>query len=194
MATSAGPGDVTECAVAGGNGPEIAQVVASHIIDVPDFPQPGVVFKDLTPLFADGEAFRAVVDVIVNHYGPDTFDQVVGVEARGFVLAAAVAYAAGVGVVPVRKAGKLPRETVRASYELEYGQASIELHADAFRPGERVLVVDDVLATGGTAEATLRLVEGVGASVVGLCVVIELSFLHGREHLAGHPVHALLTV
>lgn len=185
------PGEV---GLAGDSGPAIAQVVASHIIDVPDFPQPGVVFKDLTPLFADGKAFRSIVDAIVDHYGQDSFDQVVGIEARGFVLAAAVAYAAGVGVVPVRKAGKLPRETVQTSYQLEYGQASIELHADAFRPGERVLVVDDVLATGGTAEATLRLVEAVGAAVCGFCVVIELSVLGGRAQLAGRPMHALLTV
>lgn len=185
------PGEV---GLVGDSGPAIAQIVASHIIDVPDFPQPGVVFKDLTPLFADGEAFRSIVDAIVDHYGRDSFDQVVGIEARGFVLAAAVAYAAGVGVVPVRKAGKLPRETVQTSYQLEYGQASIELHADAFRPGERVLVVDDVLATGGTAEATLRLVEAVGAAVSGFCVVIELSVLGGRAQLAGRPMHALLIV
>ncbi|MGH3649029.1 MAG: adenine phosphoribosyltransferase, partial [Micromonosporaceae bacterium] len=161
---------------------------------VPDFPQPGIVFKDLTPLFADGTAFRAVVDSLVEHYGPAGFDQVVGIEARGFVLAAAIAYAAGVGVVPVRKAGKLPRKTVRTSYQLEYGEASIELHADAFRPGERVLVVDDVLATGGTAEAALRLVEQAGGTIAGFTVVIELSFLNGRAKLPDRPVHALLTV
>lgn len=169
-------------------------MVAGHTIDVPDFPKPGVLFKDLTPLFADGKAFRSVVDAIVDHYGPGSFDHVVGVEARGFVLAAAVAYAAGVGVVPVRKAGKLPRDTVQASYELEYGEASIELHADAFGPGERVLVLDDVLATGGTAEATLQLIDRVGASLTGFCVVIELSMLEGRRRLADRPVHALLTL
>src|SRR5919197_3132828 len=174
--------------------PAIGELVAGHVIDVPDFPQPGVVFKDITPLFAAGAAFRAVVDAIVDHYGVGNFDQVVGVEARGFVLAAAIAYAAGVGVVPVRKAGKLPRRTLQASYQLEYGEASIELHADAFQPGERVLVVDDVLATGGTAEAALRLVEQAGAEVVGLTVLIELSFLHGRERLKDRPLHTLLTV
>jgi len=183
-----------EFGLAGDSGPEIASLVARHIIDVPDFPQSGVVFKDLTPLFASGKAFRSVVDAIVSHYRADGFDQVVGIEARGFVLAAAVAYAAGVGVVPVRKAGKLPRETVRASYQLEYGEATVELHADAFRPGERVLVVDDVLATGGTAEATVRLIESLGAVVTGCCVVIELLFLHGRDQLEGRPVHALLSV
>lgn len=181
-------------AVAGDSSETIAGLIAGHVLDVPDFPEPGIVFKDLTPLFADGAAFRAVVDSLLAHYGPDGFDQVVGIEARGFVLAAALAYAAGVGVVPVRKAGKLPRETVRASYQLEYGEAAIELHADAFRPGERVLVVDDVLATGGTAEAALRLVEQAGGVVAGFSVVIELSFLNGRAKLAERPVHALLTV
>jgi adenine phosphoribosyltransferase len=176
------------------DGAAIAELVAGHVIDVPDFPQPGVMFKDITPLFADAAAFRSVVDAIVDHYGVDSFDQVVGVEARGFVIAAAIAYAAGVGVVPVRKAGKLPRKTVQASYQLEYGEATIELHADAFKPGERVLVVDDVLATGGTAEAALRLVEQAGGEVVGLSVLIELSFLHGRDRLDDRPLHALLTV
>ncbi|MGH3663458.1 MAG: adenine phosphoribosyltransferase [Micromonosporaceae bacterium] len=172
----------------------VAELVARHVVDVPDFPQPGVMFKDLTPLFADGEAFRAVVDAILEAHPTGSFDQVVGIEARGFVLAAAVAYAAGVGVVPIRKAGKLPRETVEASYQLEYGEATLALHADSFRAGERVLVLDDVLATGGTAEASLRLVEQAGGSVTGLSVVIELSFLGGRSKLAGRPVHALLTV
>ncbi|MQA24595.1 MAG: adenine phosphoribosyltransferase [Micromonosporaceae bacterium] len=178
----------------GDGGAVIAELVAGHVLDVPDFPQPGVMFKDLTPLFADGEAFRSVVDSIVDHHGPDGFDTVVGIEARGFVLAAAVAYATGVGVVPVRKAGKLPRETVEASYRLEYGEATLQLHADAFTAGERVLVLDDVLATGGTAEATLRLVEEAGGVVAGLSVVIELSFLKGREKLTDRSVHALLTL
>ena len=175
-------------------GPEIAGLIAQRVVDVPDFPQPGVVFKDITPLFAHSETFRAVVDAIVAQYGEDGFDQVAGIEARGFVLAAAVAYAANVGVVPVRKAGKLPRRTLNASYQLEYGEASIEVHADAFRPGERVLVVDDVLATGGTAAAALDLVERAGGTVVGLTVLIELSFLKGRERLPDRPVSALLTI
>jgi len=119
---------------------------------------------------------------------------VVGIEARGFVLAAAVAYASGVGVVPVRKAGKLPRATHAASYALEYGEATLEVHRDAFEPGQRVLVVDDVLATGGTAQATLHLVEQAGGTVLGLTVVVELSFLGGRARVGGHPLHALLTV
>ncbi|BCB89008.1 hypothetical protein Psuf_063210 [Phytohabitans suffuscus] len=127
---------------------DLAELVASHIVDVPDFPKPGILFKDLTPLFSDGPAFREVVDGIVAQYGAASFDVVAGIEARGFVIAAAIAYATGVGVVPVRKAGKLPRAVHSSSYELEYGEAVLEVHTDAFRPGERVLVVDDVLATG----------------------------------------------
>lgn len=180
--------------VRGDSGPEVAQLVASRLLDVPDFPKPGVVFKDLMPLFADGEAFRAVIDGIIAYHGRDSFDTVAGIEARGFVLAAAVAYATGVGVVPVRKAGKLPRATHSASYALEYGEATLEVHQDAFTAGHRVLVLDDVLATGGTAEATLDLVERAGGTVAGFTVLLELGFLEGRKRLAQRPVHALLTV
>jgi adenine phosphoribosyltransferase len=172
----------------------VSELVASKVVDVPDFPQAGVLFKDLTPLFADGVAFRAVIDSIVDHHGRSSFDIVVGIEARGFVIASAVAYAAGVGVVPVRKAGKLPRATHAASYALEYGQATLEVHEDAFISANRVLVVDDVLATGGTAEATLGLVERAGGTVTGFTVLLELAFLHGRERLTGRDVYALLTV
>jgi adenine phosphoribosyltransferase len=179
-------------------GTQLDRLVAEHVLDVPDFPQAGVVFKDLSPLFADGPAFRELIDGIVLTYrDPDgalTFDVVAGIEARGFVIAAAVAYASGVGVVPVRKAGKLPRPTIAASYALEYGEATLEVHTDAFVAGHRVLVVDDVLATGGTAEATLGLVEQAGGIVAGLCVLLELGFLHGRSRLAGRDVQALLTV
>ncbi len=184
----------TSTEVRGDSGPATARLVASRVIDVPDFPKPGIVFKDLMPLFADGAAFRTVVDGIVEHYGRDSFDVVVGIEARGFVLAAAIAYAAGVGVVPVRKAGKLPRAAYAASYALEYGEATLEVHQDAFTAGHRVLVVDDVLATGGTAKATLELVERAGGTVAGFSVLLELGFLKGRERLAPMPVHALLTV
>jgi adenine phosphoribosyltransferase len=169
-------------------------LLASRVIDVPDFPQPGILFKDLTPLFADGPAFREVVDGIVAHHGRSSFDVVVGIEARGFIIAAAVAYATGVGMVPVRKAGKLPRAAHAASYALEYGEATLEVHEDAFATGQRVLVVDDVLATGGTAQATLDLVERAGGIVAGFTVLLELSFLGGRERLAPRPVHAVLTV
>ena len=174
--------------------PDLAGLIASRTVDVPDFPKPGIVFKDLMPLFADGDAFRQVIDGVIAHHGAESFDVVAGVEARGFVVAAAIAYATGTGVVPVRKAGKLPRATVAATYELEYGTATLEVHTDAFAAGERVLVVDDVLATGGTAAAALDLVEQAGGTVAGFSVLMELGFLHGRERLAPRPVHALLTV
>ncbi|GGM03465.1 MULTISPECIES: adenine phosphoribosyltransferase [Micromonospora] len=184
----------TENSVRGDSGPEVAALVASRVLDVPDFPVPGVLFKDLMPLFADGAVFREVTDRIVAHHGRDSFDVVVGIEARGFVVAAAVAYATGVGVVPVRKAGKLPRAAHSASYALEYGEATLQVHTDAFTAGHRVLVVDDVLATGGTAGATLDLVERAGGTVAGFTVLLELAFLGGRDRLAPRPVHALLTV
>lgn len=178
----------------GDSGVEVADLVASRVIDVPGFPQDGILFKDLSPLFADPVAFRRVVDAVVASAGPDGFDLVAGVEARGFVLAAAAAYAAGVGVVPIRKQGKLPRATHAASYALEYGEATLEVHQDAFNRGARVLLVDDVLATGGTARAALDLVERGGGVVVAFTVVLELGFLGGRDQLAGRPAHALLTV
>jgi adenine phosphoribosyltransferase len=171
----------------------IAKVIADRVVDVPDFPKPGIVFKDLTPLFADGEAFRSVIDDIVSRYAGE-FDTVVGIEARGFVLAAAVAYASGSGVVPIRKAGKLPRVAHSVSYALEYGEATLEVSEGAFKPGQRVLVVDDVLATGGTAVATLDLVERAGGVVAGLVVLMELVFLDGRSRLPGRSVHAMMTI
>src|SRR5437762_5733675 len=139
-----------------GNG--ILEQVRALIRDVPDFPQPGIVFKDITPLLADGTAFSSVIDLIVVHYGRGNIDKVVGIEARGFILASPVAYHFGAGFVPVRKSGKLPWETEREEYALEYGTATLEIHQDSVRPGERVLIVDDVLATGGTARATAHLV------------------------------------
>jgi adenine phosphoribosyltransferase len=173
---------------------DLAGVVAGKVLDVADFPKPGIVFKDLMPLFADGVAFRQVVDGIVAHHGAGSFDVVAGIEARGFVVAAAIAYATGVGVVPIRKAGKLPRATHAASYALEYGEATLEVHQDAFVGGQRVLLVDDVLATGGTGAAALELVERAGGVVSGFTVVLELGFLEGRKRVAPREVHALLTV
>jgi adenine phosphoribosyltransferase len=173
---------------------EVGRLIAERIVDVPDFPQRGVVFKDLSPLFADGAAFRTAVDAVVDHHGPRSFDVVVGIEARGFVIAAAVAYASGAGLVPIRKAGKLPRETFAEFCQVEYGSAELELHRDAFASGARVLLVDDVLATGGTAAASISLLEQAGAEVIGLSVIIELGFLAGRARLDHPPVHALLTV
>jgi adenine phosphoribosyltransferase len=155
----------------------------SLIRDVPDFPQEGVVFRDITPLLADPVAFSTVVDTVVVHFGRGNVDKVVGIEARGFIVAAPVAYHFNAGFVPVRKAGKLPWEAETESYELEYGTETLEIHKDALFPGERVLVVDDVLATGGTARATASLVERLGAKVVGIACIIELTFLNGREKL-----------
>lgn len=171
----------------------LEQLLLEHIRDVPDFPQPGVVFKDIAPLLADGPAFGAVVDALAQHY-TGRVDAVAGVEARGFALAAPLAIALGVGFVPVRKAGKLPGATVAATYDLEYGAAAIEVQVDAFTPGQRVVVMDDVLATGGTAQAACDLVERAGAEVVEMAVLLELSFLAGRERLAGRVLHTLLTV
>lgn len=171
----------------------MAELVRSHLRDIPDFPQPGVLFKDFTPLIADGAAMRTLVQDIARRYA-DQVDVVVGIEARGFILGAAVAYELGLGMVPVRKAGKLPGETLKAAYALEYGTAEIEVHTDAFRAGERVLILDDVLATGGTAQATAELVERAGAVVSAIEVVLELAFLGGRDRLAGRTVHSILTL
>jgi len=173
-----------------------ATSILALIRDVPDHPSPGVLFKDITPLLADGPAFAAVVaQLAAPHTGSGAaVDVVVGVEARGFILAAPVAVALGVGFVPVRKRGKLPWRTIGAAYELEYGQAEIEVHADAIRPGQRVLVVDDVLATGGTARATCDLVEQLGGVLAGVAVLMELTFLEGRQRLGDRPVRALVTV
>jgi adenine phosphoribosyltransferase len=175
-----------------GVGDELTRLISTLIRDVPDYPQVGVVFKDITPLLADGKAFAAVVDALAVTYGP--VDKVAGIEARGFIFAAPVANRLGVGFVPIRKQGKLPGATFAEDYDLEYGTATIEVLTDAFVPGERVLVIDDVLATGGTARATADLVQRAGARVAGLAVLLELSFLNGRAKLAGLPVSALLIV
>jgi len=171
---------------------EMTRLVTSRVRDVPDYPQAGVVFKDITPLLGDGKAFSAVIDGLAALYGP--VDKVVGIEARGFILAAPVACRIGAGFVPVRKKGKLPGTTFAQDYELEYGTATLEVLTDAFQPSDRVLVIDDVLATGGTAQATVNLVRRFGAEVAGLAVLIELSFLNGRAKLPDLPVTALLTV
>jgi adenine phosphoribosyltransferase len=161
--------------------------------DVPDFPQEGIVFKDITPLLADPIAFSTVIDLIVVHFGRGNVDKVVWIEARGFILASPVAYHFGAGFVPVRKKDKLPWETESADYALEYGTATLEVHRDAVTPGERVLIVDDVLATGGTAAATAQLVERIGGKVIGIACLIELGFLNGRDKLEGHDLFSLIT-
>jgi adenine phosphoribosyltransferase len=173
-------------------GEELTRLITSRIRDVPDYPQPGVVFKDITPLLADGAAFNAVIDALAATYGP--VDKVAGIEARGFILAAPVASRLGVGFVPIRKQGKLPGATFAQEYALEYGTATIEVLTDAFGPADRVLVIDDVLATGGTARASVDLVERSGAKVAGISVLLELSFLVGRAKLTDLPVTALVTV
>ncbi len=175
-----------------GAGDELTRLITTLVRDVPDYPQAGVVFKDITPLLADGKAFAAVVDALAVTYGP--VDKVAGIEARGFILAAPVACRLGVGFVPIRKKGKLPGATFAQDYDLEYGTATIEVLTDAFAPGERVLVIDDVLATGGTARATADLVQRTGARVAGLAVLLELSFLSGRAKLTDLPVSALLSI
>lgn len=159
---------------------------------VPDYPKPGVVFRDLTPVFADGPAFRAVVDALLAEY-EGQFDYVAGVEARGFLLAAAAAYAADKGVITVRKPGKLPRRVYSESYSMEYGENTLEVHQDDIPAGSRVLILDDVLATGGTLSATARLIAKAGGTVVGFGVVLELSELGGRDTLQGYPVKALIS-
>jgi adenine phosphoribosyltransferase len=173
-------------------GDELTGLITTLVRDVPDYPQAGVVFKDITPLLADGKAFAAVVDALAATYAP--VDKVAGIEARGFILAAPVACRLGAGFVPIRKKGKLPGATFAQAYDLEYGTATVEVLADAFEPGDRVLVIDDVLATGGTARATADLVRRTGARVAGLAVLLELSFLRGRARLTDLPVTALLTV
>lgn len=176
----------------------LSDLIGSLIRDIPDFPKPGVTFKDITPLLDDCAAFTAVVAALAaagrDERGDVVVDKVVGMEARGFILAAPVALALGVGFVPVRKPGKLPWKTDAVSYALEYGEETLEMHTDALAAGERVLVVDDVLATGGTASATARLIERPGAVVHGLAVMMELSFLSGRATIGEIPLTVLHTV
>lgn len=169
----------------------VEAVINRLCVTVPDYPRPGIAFKDLTPVFADGAALRTVVNALIEPFAGQ-FDAVAGVEARGFLLAAAAAYAAGVGVVTVRKAGKLPREVFTEYYDLEYGSAALELHKNDLAPGTRVLILDDVLATGGTLSAASRLFERTGTHVAGFGVILELGELRGRAALAGHRVRSLV--
>jgi adenine phosphoribosyltransferase len=168
--------------------------LTSFVRDIPDFPEPGIVFKDLTPLLGDAEAFRYVVDALVGQAADPPVDKVVGIEARGFTFAAAAAYRLDAGLVPVRKPGKLPYDTVTMSYQLEYGSDALEIHQDAITPGESIYIIDDILATGGTAAATYRLVESLGGRVSGIAFVAELGFLNGRAKLPEEGVYSLLTL
>ena len=178
--------------------PDVGETLRRLVVDVPDFPEPGVVFKDITPVLSDPAAFAAVIDALAaagrDESGRSVVDHVVGMEARGFILAAPVALALGAGLVPVRKVGKLPRTTYAESYALEYGEATLEMHKDALTAGDRVLLVDDVLATGGTVAATRRLVESSGAVAHGVAVLMDLSFLPGRESIGDLPLTSLMTV
>ena len=165
----------------------------AKIRDIKDFPTEGILFKDITTLLKDGPAWRFAVDSLASYYQKDKVEIVVGVESCGFIFGGAIAHQLNAGFVPVRKLGKLPAKTIEVEYELEYGRDALAMHEDAIKPGQRVLAVDDLLATGGTMEATLRLVEQLGGRVVGVAFMIELAFLKGREKLRNYPLHALIT-
>ncbi len=172
--------------------PQQVEWLKSFIRTVPDYPQPGILFRDITPLLQHAQALRFVLDTLASRYQAAAIDQVVGIESRGFILGTPLAYLLGTGFVPVRKQGKLPGKTISIEYALEYGTNVLEMHTDAVRPGQRVLVVDDLLATGGTTEGTVRLIESLGAQVVALAFLIELEALQGRQRLPGREVSALL--
>jgi adenine phosphoribosyltransferase len=175
-------------------GSGLAELISTRIRDVQDYPKPGIVFKDITPLLADRSTFAAVVAALAEGHGegePGRVDKIAGIEARGFIFAAPVAFLLGAGFVPVRKEGKLPAATYAESYQLEYGVATLEMHSDALAPGERVLIIDDVLATGGTVAATASLIRRSGAEVAGVAVVLELGFLDGRARLPDLDIRAL---
>lgn len=165
----------------------------NYIADIPDFPQEGVLFRDITPLMADGEAFKAACDKLVAFAKSVGAEVIVGPESRGFIFGCPVAYALGIGFVPVRKPGKLPRETLSVSYNLEYGSNELHVHKDGIKKGQKVLIVDDLLATGGTVDASIQIVNELGGSVVGCAFLIELSELQGRAHLKDYNVFSLMT-
>jgi adenine phosphoribosyltransferase len=187
-----GAGHASHPRPADGGPVDVVAVLRRLVRDIPNYPQPGVVFKDITPLLADAAGFAATIAELAAGY--ERIDKVAGIEARGFILAAPVALRLGVGFVPVRKHGKLPGPTRAESYELEYGSAAVEVHVDAFEPGDRVLMIDDVLATGGTARATSQLIRRSGAEVVSLGVLIEIGFLGGRTRLPGLDIRSLLSL
>lgn len=168
----------------------ISDLLKPHIRDVPDFPIPGILFRDITTLLANGEMFRATIDAMAKPFA--NIDKVVIIESRGFILGTPIAYNLGAGVVPVRKPGKLPYETLSEAYALEYGENELQIHSDAIAPGERILIVDDLLATGGTVAATIKLVQRLDGEIVGVSVLAELTDLNGRQHTGDVPVHSLL--
>ena len=172
---------------------ENSQALASAIRSVPDFPKKGIVFRDITTLLKDKEAYRHYVDSVCEHYSGQHIDKVVGIESRGFIAGGALAYLLGAGFVPIRKPGKLPAEKIRQGYELEYGSDAVEMHRDAITKGERILIHDDLLATGGTIEAACKLVEQLGGNIVGLSFLVELSFLHPRKRLPHYDIFSLVS-
>jgi adenine phosphoribosyltransferase len=168
------------------------ETIKSLIRDIPDFPKPGILFKDITPLLSDAAAFRNAIDLMAEHYRGQKIDQIVCVEARGFLMGAPLAYKLNAGIIPVRKPGKLPAQCIKTTYALEYGTDTLEMHQDALRPGSRVLIADDVLATGGTTAGVVDLVQKLNGQVIGIAVLIELGFLKGRERLPGQDVFSLI--
>ena len=166
--------------------------IAAAIRNIPDFPKPGIQFKDITPLLANARLFASSIDLLVEGFQPGTVDAVVGIDARGFIFASAAAFKLKAGFVPIRKKGKLPYKTYEQDYALEYGTAAVAMHVDALRPGSRVLLIDDLLATGGTAAAAATLVDKVGAKILSISFLIELAFLNGRQRLAGYPLRSLV--
>ncbi len=170
------------------NNPKLAELIRN----IPDFPIPGIQFKDITTLLRDKDAFRQVIDILADRYADHKLDAIVGIESRGFIFSAPLAYRLGVGLVPVRKAGKLPGATHQIEYDLEYGSNKLEIHRDAFEPGARVVIIDDLLATGGTISAACSLVEAAGGIIDEVAFVIELTFLNGRSHLQKYPVFSLV--
>jgi len=170
-----------------------ADDLRAKIREIPDFPKPGILFYDITTLLKDPDAFREVIDQMTDQVKDSAVDLVVGMESRGFIFAAPLAYQLHAGFVPVRKLGKLPAETIEVEYDLEYGTATLEIHKDAIKPGQRVLIVDDLLATGGTVQGTIELVQRLGGEIAGLSFMVELTGLHGREKLGDFQIHTLLT-
>lgn len=162
------------------------------IRDVPDFPKKGIIFKDITTLLKNPAALKKTIDLMAERYSGEHIDQVIGIESRGFIFGTALAYQLGTGFIPVRKPGKLPAQTEKVTYQLEYGTDSLEIHKDAIQPGQKILIVDDLLATGGTASAVAQLVERLHGKVAGLGFIIELTFLNGRDRLKGYDVHTLI--
>jgi adenine phosphoribosyltransferase len=172
--------------------PDVIEKLRGAVRDVPDFPKKGIIFKDITPILKDGALFRASVDVFLGQCRGKKIDKIVGIDARGFLFGAAVAYALGIGFVPLRKKGRLPYKTESAKYALEYGEAEMELHIDAIAPGEQIVLIDDLLATGGTSASAVTLIKKVGGELLEAIFLIELEFLHGREKLAPTPVTSFL--